>query len=1370
MINKVAAVLCTLLSVFGATPSFSQTWQSLRPEAGVGGGICTHAGSETVCLSFQCHATRGLELQLYRTAMSEITPDAAAIRVDNGPLRIVNFRKIDGVQGLVSNLDLGGAGGRLLLEMPKGTQISVQMEQRFSFSLAGVRSGIDQAIAQCASREYSVLKTFADLEKIVSRRAKRDETQTFLTYLNKTDSWGQDIASGLTNPVLRGGTETDCIALCLARQACKLVSYDDQGRLCSLKSGVGVLRRTASVTTTIISQRPEGNRRVLVPGPGPLLMTNLRATAGEPWQTYVARLRTASVGLGGDCQQEANEVGRIVSGLQLNTPAPNGQAGQPSRLSWSAEVMTTRVPAWLVVSVDKPARFAGQGFYAINAGGIGPFGVEPDAGLQRAFVPLFEGDQVRNGGLDIIPLEAGPLTVRITALGYLRACQQEMPFAQSEFQIVVKPAAPKIVLRDLTAAHPYDQRIDVAQFSRRVVFNQTRFQIQNLSDGSEILSREGKNLTLSPTQRFVVVFDNGQFEIIDIVDGSSLAKVSGVKLSFWNADSFFVSQADSKGRVALGETLRPSVFVNYYQTGPACCSNNGDTHISVSLENNILRIEDKVWGKDTAVWSLLDGAKLGVMGPIQYVPERKHLLGQSFFRDASEIYGFVAPMDVGEKWDMPLGPWFVHGYQFDKVRAAKNAEDNIILSMSQMTVQPEVNPDFGKSQDRIGLAPSAPTVLRGRGAVVRDLPQAGFQAAMRRWGVAFAGVQVPLTWLDKTIQETLLPDATPDPQFVATINRIERDLANVGIRANWSFQDFDQRITTYCEHFPSGDITETPPTAAFELNLAHRFVFLDRVVWVTRARCDGGATASSILHSTALSVFDSSFRGETLGSYFVQGGGSFAGSRVQSILDSGFDAKIFAEKILVTYAPGEGMLMVFDLSTRRFLMQLEYAQRGDLMTDVFVDAALEHVIQLNLDGSFAIYRLLDEALVLEGRYLDDELVVWTDDFRFDATEEGASFVELRFPGRPGQFSFQQFGGTLREQGLIRRILAGKPAQADIAVPGVPPELSGRLGLEAGQISGLLQVQTSRPLRAVRLFQDGLLTDSFTPNAQGVILVRAKRQKGVRWASVLAEDSAGLVSLPISVDLRVDPNGLADTYFLGVGIDYYKDARLGGLNYAKIDALRLSDAFAALDGRSVALKANEVLTDRHAGRDDILSEIDRLIDQSKAGDNLVLFFAGHGLQDDKGEFYLGLSSTDLDDLAGTALKWSQVAKRIAGAGVRITVLMDACHSGAAESGAFATNDGAVQGLNSSLTDAVTILSAAKGRQFSGESAAVGGGYFTSAILDVLRDRQTIYDQNKNGVLEVIELYRGVKQLVVAQRGSAQTPWLSRNNLIGEHGLF
>ena len=118
---------------------------------------------------------------------------------------------------------------------------------------------------------------------------------------------------------------------------------------------------------------------------------------------------------------------------------------------------------------------------------------------------------------------------------------------------------------------------------------------------------------------------------------------------------------------------------------------------------------------------------------------------------------------------------------------------------------------------------------------------------------------------------------------------------------------------------------------------------------------------------------------------------------------------------------------------------------------------------------------------------------------------------------------------------------------------------------------------------------------------------------------------------------------------------------------------------------------------------------------------------------------------------------------------MTVFLDACHSGAVGSGAFATSDEAVSDL-SRLQSNITIFAASKGREFSQEDPNAGGGVFTYALEKVLQTERDVHDTNGNGRLEADEVARGVKAIVTRDSPVKQTPWVVQSRMVGTYALF
>ncbi|MEM7730488.1 MAG: caspase family protein [Pseudomonadota bacterium] len=483
-------------------------------------------------------------------------------------------------------------------------------------------------------------------------------------------------------------------------------------------------------------------------------------------------------------------------------------------------------------------------------------------------------------------------------------------------------------------------------------------------------------------------------------------------------------------------------------------------------------------------------------------------------------------------------------------------------------------------------------------------------------------------------------------------------------------------------------------------------------------------------------------------------------------MDHAFEARLFGSH-LVLQTPGFGRILIFDRAEGAVLQEWSDLPSGNLLMDAMLTEDGRFIVQMNSDGSFHIHRVADGTTVLSGRIVDDEIAVWTEDYRFDATAEAASRIDLRFPGLSGQFSLDRFDAALHAPDLVELVLSGEVPSAP-PMP-VPPDLSGTIVATDGRIEAVAALDPTRGARELRLYQDGVLTRTAAIEVGAVeARIDVPRLPGTRHASLLAVGPDGIASLPVTRDLGPElPGGTRRA--LAVAIDRYQDPGLSDLNYAKADADRFMRLMAGLPDDVPAFEPASFVGGRRAGPQDALEAIDALLDGLTAADHAVLFFAGHGVQDAEGRFYLAMSQTDLTDLPGTALAWEDVAARLADAEARITVLMDACHSGSAGIGGFATNDGAVAGL-SSVPSNLTVLAASKGRQQSIEARSLEGGLFTVALERVLVGERSLHDANGNGRIEASELAEGLRRIVSGQSEGRQVPWMTKGRIVGDHALF
>ncbi len=94
-------------------------------------------------------------------------------------------------------------------------------------------------------------------------------------------------------------------------------------------------------------------------------------------------------------------------------------------------------------------------------------------------------------------------------------------------------------------------------------------------------------------------------------------------------------------------------------------------------------------------------------------------------------------------------------------------------------------------------------------------------------------------------------------------------------------------------------------------------------------------------------------------------------------------------------------------------------------------------LQINQGGRFYFYDTLTQQRALSGLYVDDELVLYTDDGFYDGTSEGARYVTWHYPGLQQHFDFSQFESQFKRPDIIKSILTGQQVQKP-AIQFVPP--------------------------------------------------------------------------------------------------------------------------------------------------------------------------------------------------------------------------------------------------------------------------------------------------------------------------------------------
>jgi hypothetical protein len=483
--------------------------------------------------------------------------------------------------------------------------------------------------------------------------------------------------------------------------------------------------------------------------------------------------------------------------------------------------------------------------------------------------------------------------------------------------------------------------------------------------------------------------------------------------------------------------------------------------------------------------------------------------------------------------------------------------------------------------------------------------------------------------------------------------------------------------------------------------------------------------------------------------------------------------QVYLDRYLVVASVAGKSIATYDLETNKVFAILKDVPQADLIDDVTLTSDAAHVIQINGDGQFFIHELSSGRVALSGRVVDDEIIAYTPEGYYWSSYEGAHFVQLRFPGLPGLYPFQQFATVLNRPDLVTAQLhpgATTPPNPKLVPPPTLDMTLAQEGVDDSQVHLDVRAHSSAPLAHLRFYADGhLIEDTGLSGLEISRRIDVPRSPNARWLTAQLADTGGLVSKPQAV--RLSPRGKPTNvlYAVLVGINTYSNPKMQ-LKFAKSDAERLGAALRANAGHYYSHSETMLLLDGEASKDAILSALRQTVAAATADDTLVFSFAGHGAQLADGRYFVTPADYDVARPAETGLAWADIAALLHGAKSRVIVILDSCHAGLSGVEGFGTNDDAVDALLSGAHPPMLVLAASKGRQFSYEGPKWGGGVFTDALVEAIQRNRQSYDTDHNGAIETSELYYALKSLVVRETQGEQTPWLVRRDLLGDFAVF
>ena len=1344
--HKIVFVFSLVLAAIN--PAMAQKWTRLSSANGVGTTICNDSSNgHYSCFALRCGKGRGLEFA-YLFSGGDIEDNRQVpIFVDNIRINTLKFNAIDPNSELVSAYD-SNEHSNLLKALQSGKQLKLVFDSPNVFSLRNSSRQIKSILRQCAG-----INSPTDVKQ---KQNTNQNLQNFINIhmLSNTDIVGNDYASGLNVQRLAGLSRDQCQDVCISEQRCRAYTHNGDNNICILKDGVGPQAPFRNASSGIVSNRPKvakpkiqvsNNRK-----------TNKAITADLSWRgndtrgTYLERIRKSAEQMGDSCELEFPKIEKVQNSVSISAKQQRQNVGETFELNWNANFSGNNLPVYLIVSTQQPVRFKGKGFYTLMPGALGPFGIVNKEANTRAIVPLFGSGVPQSGKINILPVFAGKVTIETSIIGYQRKCRKEVFRDLENIQLVALPSKhPKVVLDTRLVEATANEYIISPDKSRLLeTKDDGSIRLLNAVDRQVVANISGVNPAFSVTGRFFSIGDFEYKRVYDSLDGKLIIDTEQNDLAWANNDSFLVFSTDHFGHVTAVNTLNPDT--NFSAGGELAPRSSGlENGLRFDLENGYL----------------IDNAKSTIRISRLYLPQQtqstpgKRGRQQALTAKYLGKYFAVSPVHIPDYWS------FVDGFK-SPLRAAVPGEPKQNYLAYLNDPYDYLDAPFNKNSLIF------PTRIRKSELAQLSIPQQASNTSVLR------GISPDQSTSNKSTHRYLarlknfgtpILDSSPIVfnQQVSTelfhshgsARKPQKKLAN--LIAPKIIKDVPQfnKIMPATEEYGACD--------GRALDYARKHVINNEPVWIAHFLCTDGALD---FFASKFMILDKSSPGG-LAKFDLGDANSSSGVDCQASLEfCATKSAVFNDRYLTIWSKEARAFAIIDWEQRKLIHKKFNLPRGNTLERVMLLSNLDYLAQLNSDGTFFIYNLSANKIVLNGRIVDDEVIIWNDNLQFDSTAEGAHLVNLKFDGLPGKYTFQQFDSRLRVTGLLNNTLANQilPASPHIQVP---PSLIGQIQIESNQIKAHMNASSLGELKSIRIYQDGVLTDEHDVNNDSEeISITVPRLSGARWVALVAVDENGLVSLPVGLDMGADAVAKPKVRLLAIGIDKYNNDGVASLQFAKSDSNTLADSLEHASGQSIDLASKTVLTNETASPADILAAAEKLVSDTKLGEQAVFFFAGHGVKGEDGRYYMATTQTDPNNISGTALSWDKLASVLAKSKARMSVFIDACHSGAAGTDFFATNDDAAEGILKSIPSGLTVFSASKGREFSEESAQIGGGYFTKAVAEVIAGNRIKYDTNNNGIIEVSELYVGVKQQVVKNTNGRQTPWLARNQMIGDFALF
>jgi hypothetical protein len=267
-------------------------------------------------------------------------------------------------------------------------------------------------------------------------------------------------------------------------------------------------------------------------------------------------------------------------------------------------------------------------------------------------------------------------------------------------------------------------------------------------------------------------------------------------------------------------------------------------------------------------------------------------------------------------------------------------------------------------------------------------------------------------------------------------------------------------------------------------------------------------------------------------------------------------------------------------------------------------------------------------------------------------------------------------------------------------------------------------------KSVKISIDGKSVQLITDAKIGQNIVTVDIPEKDCKISIVAQNEFG-ASAPAAVNLiRDDRIFKPSLYILAIGVSNYDNPDMR-LQFPAKDATDFTQTLMRQVGQIYESVDVKLLTDRKATAENIRDGLEWLQTETTNRDIAMIFIAGHGVNNNVGDFYYMPVNADPKRINATCVSYMDIKATISAVAGKLLVFMDACHSGNVmgkqQQRAVAISD-VVNELTSADSGPV-VFTSSTGKQYSLEAQEWNNGAFTKALVEGLSGKADLSGKNQ-----------------------------------------